>query len=231
MTDDNISIKSALEFALLTAGGAVDMRALKQMFGGKADMRRIRAELDNLREDWRERSMDLAETAGGFQFVSRPQYADYLRALAPVKPPRLSRQLMEVLAIIAYRQPATRGDIEKIRGVAVSSSQLAFLEECGWVEEVGRRETPGRPVLYSTTKTFLDDLALLSLTDLPPEPEAPEEVAAEDNEENDLTNAAAADDVANADDETAGEDTANGEENKDQSGGEDKNHNNNNKDN
>ncbi|MGI9337907.1 MAG: SMC-Scp complex subunit ScpB [Gammaproteobacteria bacterium] len=199
MTQDTINIKSALEFALLTAGGAVDVRALKQMFGGKADARQIRAELANLREDWQHRSMELAETAGGFQFVSRPEYADYLRALAPVKPPRLSRQLMEVLSIIAYRQPATRGDIEKIRGVAVSSSQLAFLEECGWVEEVGRRETPGRPVLYSTTKTFLDDLGLLSLTDLPPEPEAPAEVAeeetaagddAEENMEGDGENAA-----------------------------------------
>ena len=172
MAQDGINVKSALEFALLTAGGAVDMRALKQMFGNKADSKQIRAGLENLREEWQNRSMQLAETAGGFQFVSRPEYADYLRALAPVKPPRLSRQLMEVLAIIAYRQPATRGDIEKIRGVAVASSQLAFLEECGWVEEVGRRETPGRPVLYSTTKTFLDDLGLLSLTDLPPEPEA-----------------------------------------------------------
>lgn len=208
MTRDNISIKSALEFALLTAGGAVDMRALKQMFGGRADVRQIRAELHKLREEWQNRSMELTETAGGFQFVSRPEYADYLRALAPVKPPRLSRQLMEVLAIIAYRQPATRGDIEKIRGVAVSSSQLAFLEECGWVEEVGRRETPGRPVLYSTTKTFLDDLALLSLTDLPPMPE----VSAEDAEDETAADNAASGE--NGDSENGGGETAadNGEQ-------------------
>lgn len=193
MTNDTINIKSALEFALLTAGGAVDIRALKQMFGGKANVQQIRAELANLREDWKDRSMELTETAGGFQFVSRAEYADYLRALAPVKPPRLSRQLMEVLAIIAYRQPATRGDIEKIRGVAVSSSQLAFLEECGWVEEVGRRETPGRPVLYSTTKTFLDDLGLLSLTDLPPEPEAPAEAEDENVDNGDNVKDASAD--------------------------------------
>ena len=175
-------IRHALEFALLTAGNAVDMRTLKQMLGGKIDAREIRAELDNLRADWQERSMELKETAGGFQFVSRPEYGDYLRALTPEKPPRLSRQLMEVLAVIAYRQPATRGDIEKIRGVAVSSSQLAFLEECGWVEEVGRRETPGRPILYSTTKTFLDDLGLLSLNDLPAPPE-PEEGEGETGDE------------------------------------------------
>lgn len=187
----------------MTAGGAVDIRALRQMLGGKFDARRIRTELDNLRADWQGRSMELTETAGGFQFVSRPEYAVYLRALAPVKPPRLSRQLMEVLAIIAYRQPATRGDIEKIRGVAVSSSQLAFLEECGWVEEVGRRETPGRPVLYSTTKTFLDDLGLLSLTDLPPEPEASADVGEEEIPAEDAATGDSAEVAGRGEDETA----------------------------
>ncbi len=199
--------KNALEFALLAAGGAVEMGALKRMLGAETGAKQIREAAEQLREEWRGRSMDIVETAGGFQFVSRPEYAQFLRALAPVKPPRLSRPLMEVLAIIAYRQPATRGDIEKIRGVAVSSSQLAFLEECGWVEEVGRRQTPGRPVLYSTTKTFLDDLGLLSLDDLPvpPEPEAPPEAESENDNNNETGGDAEDDNDGDDDDESNNE--------------------------
>jgi len=97
----------------------------------------------------------------------RHEYADYLRRLKPQRPPRLSSSLLEILAIIAYRQPVTRGDIEQLRGISVSSAQIAFLEEQEWIEEVGKRATPGRPVLYATTKIFLDDLGLSSLDDLP----------------------------------------------------------------
>ena len=153
----------------------------------------IAAALAALREEWQTRGFRLVEVADGWQFISGDGYMEYLRRLRPQKTARLSRQLMEVLAIIAYRQPTTRGDIEQIRGVSVSSVQLAALEELGWIEEVGRRETPGRPVLFGTTKTFLNDLALSSLDELPEL--AQEEINAE-FEEND---AAAADSKNGAD--------------------------------
>ena len=163
-------IKNTLEFALLTVGQPLSMNTFKRLLGNKTDTADIRAALKELADDWATRSMQLVETASGYQFISRPEYTDMLKALLPNKAPRLSKPLMEVLTIIAYRQPVTRGDIEKVRGIAVSSSQLAFLEECGWIEEVGRRDTPGRPILYSTTKIFFDDLGISSLTEMPTMP-------------------------------------------------------------
>ena len=170
-------IKNTLEFALLTVGQPLSMNTFKRLLGNKTDTADIRAALKELADDWATRSMQLVETASGYQFISRPEYTDMLKALLPNKAPRLSKPLMEVLTIIAYRQPVTRGDIEKVRGIAVSSSQLAFLEECGWIEEVGRRDTPGRPILYSTTKIFFDDLGISSLTEMPTMPEISEEEA------------------------------------------------------
>lgn len=167
--------KNAVELALLTAGQPLDIRALKRALGANATTADVKHALDALRQEWDARAMQLVESASGYQLISRLEYADTLRRLAPERPPRLSRSLMEVLAIIAYRQPATRGDIEQIRGIAVASNQIAFLEELGWIEEVGRRDTPGRPVLYATTNTFLDDLGLASLNDLPSLPQVEED--------------------------------------------------------
>ena len=173
------NIKNIIEFALLTVGQPIGIHTFKRLLGDKADTETILAALKELTDDWEGRSMQLMETASGFQFISRLEYGKYLKALLPQKSPRLSKPLMEVLAIIAYRQPVTRGDIEQIRGIAVSSSQIAFLEECGWIEEVGRRETPGRPILYSTTKTFFDDLGVSSLAEMPTMPDEAENLSSE----------------------------------------------------
>lgn len=165
---DEQRVKNALEMALLTAGQPLNRRALRQAAGAEADNEAVAAALQALQREWDGRALRLIESANGFQFISRNEYTDVLRRIKPQKPPRVSNSLMEVLAIIAYRQPVTRGDIEQLRGVSVSSTQIAFLEEQEWIEEVGRRATPGRPILYATTKVFLDDLALTSLDDLPP---------------------------------------------------------------
>ena len=142
---DKPGIKNIVEFALLAAGEPLDIGELRRLTAGEeGDVREALSELEG---DWSGRSMRLARAAGGWQLVSREGYAEYLRRLRPKKPPRLSRQLLEVLAVIAYQQPATRGDIEQARGVSVSALHLATLEEFGWIEEVGRRETPGRPGL------------------------------------------------------------------------------------
>jgi segregation and condensation protein B len=160
-------IKSIIEFSLLTAGEPLGMANLKRLLADDAEESVILAALAELENDWEERAMRLAKVASGYQFVSRSGYVDYLRRLQPQKNTRLSRPLLEVLAVITYQQPVTRGDVERVRGVAVSSVQIAALEELGWIEEVGRRETPGRPILYCTTKTFLNDLAVASLDALP----------------------------------------------------------------
>lgn len=159
------TVKNILEFALLTASEPLNMANLKRLLGDEAGD--IPAALAALESDWRGRCMRLVQVADGYQLLSDEGYVDYLHRLRPQKRTRLSRSLLEVLAVIAYRQPATRGDVEQVRGVAVSSLQLATLEELAWIEEVGRRETPGRPMLYGTTKTFLSDLAITSLSELP----------------------------------------------------------------
>jgi len=124
--------------------------------------------LEELRSEWADRGVELVNVASGWRFQVRPDYQRFLDRLNPQRPPKYSRAVLETLAIIAYRQPVTRGDIEEIRGVTVSSGILKALEARGWIDEVGHREVPGRPVLYSTTRTFLDDLSLRSLDELPP---------------------------------------------------------------
>ena len=124
--------------------------------------------LDELRGEWAERSIELTTVASGWRFRVKPEYQQFLDRISSEKPPRYSRAVLETLAIIAYRQPVTRGDIEEIRGVAVSPPTLKALEERGWIETVGHRETPGRPALFATTRKFLDDLNLRSLEELPP---------------------------------------------------------------
>jgi segregation and condensation protein B len=128
----------------------------------------IEAALDTLAEHYRERSLELVRSAGGYRFRVRQQFSAYVQAAQPERPPRLSRALLETLAIVAYRQPVTRAEIEEIRGVAVSTQIMRNLLEREWVHVVGHKEVPGRPALYATTKTFLDDLGLRRLDELPP---------------------------------------------------------------
>ncbi len=165
---DLTEIKQILEAALLVAGEPVAITQLARLFEPPLDADLVRKLLDELREDWTGRKVGLVQVASGWRFQGRPDVQQYLDRLSPEKPPRYSRAVMETLAIIAYQQPVTRGDIEAIRGVAVSTNVVKTLEDRQWVEVVGHRETPGRPALYATTKTFLDDLGLRSLSELPP---------------------------------------------------------------
>jgi segregation and condensation protein B len=159
--------KRVLEAALLAAAEPLPLSELRKLFEEDVGSDTLRVLLDDLRADWRDRSVELVQIASGWRFQTRPEYQPYLDRLKQEKPPRYSRAVMETLAIIAYRQPATRGDIEDIRGVAVSANILKTLESRGWIDAVGHRETPGRPALYATTKRFLDDLGLRSLAELP----------------------------------------------------------------
>ena len=165
---DLTEIKQILEAALLVAGEPVAITQLARLFEPPLDADLVRKILDELREDWTGRKVELVQVASGWRFQGRPDVQQYLDRLSPEKPPRYSRAVMETLAIIAYQQPVTRGDIEAIRGVAVSTNVVKTLEDRQWVEVVGHHETPGRPALYATTKTFLDDLGLRSLSELPP---------------------------------------------------------------
>jgi len=161
-------IKGILEAALLVAGEAVTAQELARLFDPALPSDTIRKVLDDLKDDWSGRKVELVQVASGWRFQGVPAVQSYLDRLSPDKPPRYSRAVMETLAIIAYQQPVTRGDIESIRGVAVSTNVIKTLEDRQWVEIVGHRETPGRPALYATTKIFLDDLGLRSLAELPP---------------------------------------------------------------
>lgn len=166
--DDLSHVKSVLETALLTSAEPLPVADLCKLFEGEIAGDVVRRVLENLREDWQGRGVELVNVASGWRFQARTEYQGFLDRLNPQKPPRYSRAVMETLAIIAYRQPVTRGDIERIRGVSVSAGVLKALESRGWIDVVGHREVPGRPALYSTTKAFLDDLKLHSLEELPP---------------------------------------------------------------
>ncbi len=165
---DLTEIKRVLEAALLVAGEPVALAQLSRLFDPPIEQETVRKLLDELKTDWNGRKIELAQVASGWRFQGTAQLQTYLDRLTPERPPRYSRAVMETLAIIAYQQPVTRGDIESIRGVAVSTNIVKSLEDRQWVEVVGHRETPGRPALYATTKTFLDDLGLTSLAELPP---------------------------------------------------------------
>ncbi|NTV10915.1 MAG: SMC-Scp complex subunit ScpB [Zoogloea sp.] len=160
--------KRVLETALLAAAAPLAVGELRRLFDDDPGAELVRRLLDELREDWRDRGVELVQLAGGWRFQTRPEYQTFLDRLKVEKPPRYSRAVLETLAIIAYRQPVTRGDIEDIRGVAVSTNVLKTLESRGWVDVVGHRDTPGRPGLYATTRKFLEDLGLRSLAELPP---------------------------------------------------------------
>jgi segregation and condensation protein B len=139
-----------------------------RLFAERMERATLRMLLDELKLDWAERTMELVQVASGYRFQAREQYTTYLMRLNPEKQPIYSRELMETLAIIAYRQPVTRGDIEEIRGVTVNPNVMRQLQERDWIDVVGQREVPGRPSLYATTKHFLDDFNLRSLVELPP---------------------------------------------------------------
>ena len=160
--------KRILEAALLASQEPVSPQELKRLFEGELGVDAIRKLLAELAEEWRGRSVELVNLSSGWRFQTRPEFQPFLERLFPERAPRYSRAVMETLAIIAYRQPVTRGDIEDIRGVGVSSQIIQALETRGWIDAVGHRETPGRPALYATTTKFLDDLGLRSLEELPP---------------------------------------------------------------
>jgi len=161
-------VKIVLEAALLAAQEPLPISELRKMFDEEIGADTIRRLLEELREAWKDRGVELAATASGWRFQTRASYQRFLERIHPEKAPRYSRAVLETLAIVAYRQPVTRGDIEEVRGVTVSAEVIGRLEARGWVEVIGHKEVPGRPALYATTKTFLDDLGLRSLQELPP---------------------------------------------------------------
>ena len=160
-------LKNILEAALLTSPEPLSLDEMLRLFDSM-ERATLRMLLDELKSDWSTHTLDLVQVASGWRFQAKPEYAVILARLAPEKPPRYSRAVMETLAIIAYKQPVTRGDIEEIRGVAVNQVVLRTLIERNWIDVVGHREVPGRPSLFATTKTFLNDLNLRSLQELPP---------------------------------------------------------------
>ena len=159
--------KRVLETALICASQPLPLRDMRVLFADAVGADTLRSLLDELTREWEGRGVELVALATGWRLQSRPEMREYLDRLNPEKPPKYSRAVMETLAIIAYRQPVTRGDIEDVRGVAVASQIVKQLEDRGWVEAIGYRESPGRPALLATTKQFLDDLGLASLEQLP----------------------------------------------------------------
>ena len=159
--------KRVLETALLTAGQPLSLRDMRVLFDDALGADTLRQMLQDLQLEWATKGLELTSVASGWRFQSRPELRQYLDRLHPEKPPKYTRAVMETLAIIAYRQPVTRGDMEDIRGVTISSQIIKQLEDRGWVEVIGHRETVGRPSLFATTRQFLDDLGLGSLDQLP----------------------------------------------------------------
>ena len=159
--------KRVLETALLCASQPVSVRDLRVLFADALGADTVKHLLEELQLDWATRGLELVPVATGWRFQSRPELREFLDRMHPEKPPKYTRAVLETLAIIAYRQPVTRGDMEDIRGVTINSQILKQLEDRNWVEVIGHRETVGRPGLYATTKQFLDDLGLTSLDQLP----------------------------------------------------------------
>ena len=165
---NTLDAKRVLETALLCASQPLQVRELRQLFHDELGADTLKTLLESIQQDWQQRGLELVQVASGWRMQSRPEMRDFLDRLHPEKPPKYSRAAMETLAIIAYRQPVTRGDMEDIRGVTVNSLVIKQLEDRGWVEVIGPRETVGRPMLYATTRQFLDDLGISSLDQLPP---------------------------------------------------------------
>ncbi|MCP3707602.1 SMC-Scp complex subunit ScpB [Paraburkholderia sp. CNPSo 3274] len=160
--------KIVLETALICTQEPLKIGELRKLFADDISADTVRNLLEDLRHEWSGRGVELVGLASGWRFQSKPAMRTYLDRLHPEKPPRYSRAVLETLAIIAYRQPVTRGDIEEIRGVTVNTQIVKQLEDRNWIEVIGHRDVPGRPALYATTREFLDDLGLKSLDELPP---------------------------------------------------------------
>jgi len=171
---NTVEAKKVLETALLCAHEPLSINDLKKLYVENGERNEevgadtIKSMLEELRSDWSDKGIEIVALSTGWRFQSRPEMKKYLERLNPEKPPKYSRATLETLAIIAYRQPVTRGDIEEIRGVTVSSQTIKLLEDRGWIEAIGHRDVPGRPALFATTRQFLDDLGLTSLDQLPP---------------------------------------------------------------
>ena len=168
VTTDLAQIKTVLEAALLTSQEPLAIGELRKLFDDTISADALGGLLEELRADWSQRGIELVHVASGWRFRAKPEMQSFLDRLGPQKPPKYSRAVLETLAIIAYRQPVTRGDIEDVRGVTVSTNIVKALETRGWIEVIGHREQPGRPALYATTRQFLDDLNLRSIDELPP---------------------------------------------------------------
>nr|WP_315226666.1 SMC-Scp complex subunit ScpB [uncultured Limnohabitans sp.] len=164
---NTVEAKRVLETALICSHQPIQVRDLRVLFADDLGTDTIKMLLEELQLDWAQRGVELVQVASGWRFQSRPQMRPYLDRLNPEKPPKYSRAVMETLAIIAYRQPVTRADMEDVRGVTINSLVIKQLEDRGWVEVIGHRETVGRPALFATTRQFLDDLGLASLDQLP----------------------------------------------------------------
>lgn len=164
---NTVNAKSILETALICTQQPLQLDELRFLFDNELDGDTLKSLLHQIEQDWAQRGVELVHVASGWRFQSRPEMREYLDRLHPEKPPRYSRATLETLAIIAYRQPVTRGDIEEVRGVSVNSLLLKQLEDRGWIEVIGYRQTVGRPGLLATTRQFLDDLGLTSLDQLP----------------------------------------------------------------
>lgn len=165
---NTVDARKVLETALICAAQPLALRELRALFDDALGADTVKLLLLQLQDEWSQRGVELVQVASGWRFQSRPEMRPYLDRMVPEKPVRYSRAVLETLAIIAHRQPVTRGDIEDIRGVTVNSQILKQLEDRGWIEAVGHRETVGRPTLFATTRQFLDDLGLASLAGLPP---------------------------------------------------------------
>jgi segregation and condensation protein B len=168
MTAGTRQLKRVLEAVLLSTQQPLTVNELKKVFTEEIGGDVLRVLLEELRAEWAERPLELIQVASGWRFRTRAEFLPHLERLNPEKPPKYSRAVLETLAIIAYRQPVTRGDIEDIRGVTVATQVIRALEERGWIDVVGHRDTPGRPALFATTRKFLDDLGLRSVSELPP---------------------------------------------------------------
>ena len=165
--DIDIKLKDVIEVALLTSHKPLSVDDLQKLFTEKIDRSTIRMLIDELKVEWNEKTLNLIEVASGYRFEAKTEYVESLMRMNPDRAPKYSRAVLEVLAIIAYRQPVTRGDIESIRGVALNPNAIRQLTEREWIDIVGIKETPGRPALYGTTKHFLNDFGLKSLAELP----------------------------------------------------------------
>ena len=164
---NTLDAKRVLETALICAQLPLPLKEMGVLFDGALTLDSIKLLIEDLQADWFLRGVELVQVSTGWRFQSRPDMREYLDKLHPEKPPRYTRATLETLAIIAYRQPVTRGDMEDIRGVTINTLILKQLEDRGWVDVIGHRETVGRPALYATTKQFLDDLGVMSLNELP----------------------------------------------------------------